>query len=112
MIHTLETEATVALENIIQLLDEQKSRLEKELNAVVKMIRAAGKGVQAGIEEFDRSRKRGRIGKAVAKIRRKRSASVRKRMAAAQKARWARVKAAETKGKATKSQLKTATKAS
>jgi hypothetical protein len=87
----------VALESIVQLLNEQKARLEKELNAVVKMIRAAGQGVQAGIEEFDRSRKRGRIGKAVAKIRRKRSASVRKRMAAAQKARWARVKAAEAK---------------
>jgi hypothetical protein len=87
----------VALENIVQLLDEQKVRLEKELNAVVKMIRAAGKGVQAGVEEFGRSRKRGRLGKAVVKIRRKRSASVRKRMAAAQKARWARVKAAEAK---------------
>jgi hypothetical protein len=105
----------VALENIVQLLNEQKARLEKELNAVVKMIRAAGKGVQAGVEEFDRSRKRGRLGKVVAKISRKRSASVRKRMAAAQKARWARVKAAEAKStssakKATKSQLKTATK--
>jgi hypothetical protein len=106
----------VELENIVQQLEEQKARLQKELNAVVKMISAAGKGVQAGVEEFGRSRKRGRLGKAVAKIRRKRPASVRKRMAAAQKARWARVKAAEatktsSPKKATKSQVKTATKA-
>jgi hypothetical protein len=92
----------VALENIVQQLEEQKARLQKELDAIVNMIRAAGKGVQAGVEEFDHARKRGRLGKAVAKLRRKRSASVRKRMAAAQKARWARVKAAEAKKTATK----------
>jgi hypothetical protein len=97
MIRKLGMEAIVALKNIVQQLEEQKARLQKELNAVVNMIRAAGKGVQAGVEEFDRARKRGRLGKAVAKLRRKRSASVRKRMAAAQKARWARVKAAEAK---------------
>jgi hypothetical protein len=93
MIRRLGTEAIVALENVVQQLEEQKARLQKELHAVVKMIHADGKGVQAGVDEFSRSNKRGRFGKAVAKIRRKRSASVRKRMAAAQKARWSRVKA-------------------
>jgi hypothetical protein len=33
----------VALENIVEQLEEQRARLQKELNAVVKMIRAAGK---------------------------------------------------------------------
>ena len=87
----------MALENIVQQLEEQKTRLQRELSAVVKMIRAAGKGVQAGIEEYDRSSKRGRLGRAVAKGKRTISAAARKRIAAAQKARWARVKAAEAK---------------
>jgi hypothetical protein len=91
----LTMEVIVALENIVQQLEEQKARLQRELNAVVKMIQAAGKAVQVGVEEYGRSSKRGRFGKAVAKIRRTRSASVRKRMAAAQKARWARMRAAE-----------------
>jgi hypothetical protein len=47
IIPTLGTEAIVALENIVEQLEEQKDRLQKELNAVVKMIHAAGKGVQA-----------------------------------------------------------------
>jgi hypothetical protein len=105
----------VVLENIVQQLEEQKARLQKELNAVVKMISAAGKAVQAGVEEYGRSRRRGRLGKAIAATKRTRSASVRKRMAAAQKARWARVKAAEatkppSPKKATQSQLKNPTK--
>jgi hypothetical protein len=87
----------VALEKIVLQLQEQKARLQKELNAVVKMIRAAGKGVPAGVEEYGRSRKRGRVGRAIAKTKRTVSAAARKRMAAAQKARWARVKA-EAKG--------------
>jgi hypothetical protein len=105
----------VALENIVQQLEEQKTRLQQELNTVVRMIRAAGKGVQAGIEEYDRSRKRGRLGRAVAKTKRTISAVARKKMAAAQKARWARVKAAEAKStsspkKTTKSHARSATK--
>jgi hypothetical protein len=105
----------VALENIVRQLEEQKARLQKELNAVLKMIRAAGKGVQASIKEYDRSSKRGSSGIGITKAKRTRSASVRKRMAAAQKARWARVKASEANNtasekKATKSQLKTATR--
>jgi hypothetical protein len=105
----------VALENIVRQLEDQKARLQKELNAVVKMIRAAGKGVRASIEEYGRSSKRGSPRMGITKARRTRSASVRKRMAAAQKARWARVEASEANNiasvkKATKSQVKTATR--
>ena len=101
----------MALEKIVQQLQEQKTRLQKELNAVVRMIRAAGKGVHAGVEEYGRSRKRGPVAEAVAKTKRTVSAGARKRMAAAQKARWARVKAeargATSSNRPTKRQVKT-----
>src|SRR5687768_1943464 len=86
----------------------KKTRLTRELNAVVKMIKAAGRGAQAAVQEYsDRvsdttkrngRRRRGRPARVgvsaltVPKRRRKMSAAARKRIAAAQKARWAKMK--------------------
>ena len=44
----------MALDTILEKLHEERDRLTKELNRVVKMIRAAGKGVQAAVQEYGR----------------------------------------------------------
>ena len=47
----------MALDTILEKLHEERDRLTKELNRVVKMIRAAGKGVQAAVQEYGRRTK-------------------------------------------------------
>ena len=44
----------MALDTILVKLHEERDRLTKELNRVVKMIRAAGKGAQAAVQEYRR----------------------------------------------------------
>ena len=99
----------MTLENIVQQLHEQKSRLQKELTAVVNMIKASGRGAQAAMKEYGnrvsgngqrKSRKKAAASN-IAPKRRKMSSAARKRIAAAQKARWARVKASKKSSKAT-----------
>ena len=49
----------MALERIMQTLQQEKDRLTRELSAVVKMIRAAGKGAQAAVQEYGQRVSRG-----------------------------------------------------
>ncbi len=47
----------MSLEANLEKLHEELYRLTKELNRVVKMIKAAGKGARAAVQEYGRQRK-------------------------------------------------------
>src|SRR5512142_372762 len=90
----------MALDTILEKLDEERARLTKELNRVVNMIRAAGKGAEAAVQEYGRRNKAPRRAKtgAGATKKRKISAASRRKMAEAQRARRFREQSA-TKAK-------------
>jgi len=48
----------MALDDVLARLKEEKARLQAELQRVVRMMRAAGKGAQAAVEEYGRQRRR------------------------------------------------------
>jgi len=50
----------MALDDVLARLKEERARLQAELRRVVRMIRAAGKGAQAAVEEYGRQRTRAR----------------------------------------------------
>ncbi len=86
----------MALDTILEKLHEERDRLTKELNRVVNMIRAAGKGAEAAIQEYGRRNRAQRRAKARAGAAKKKKVSVasRKKMAEAQRARRIRERTA------------------
>jgi hypothetical protein len=101
----------MALADVVKTLKKEQKKLMIELDRITGMIRAAGVGLQAGVREYGKRRRRARrkarvvgafrkagklAGAARRAIRRKpMSAAARKRIAAAQRARWAKLKAAQ-----------------
>jgi hypothetical protein len=87
----------MALNTILEKLHEEQKRLTEELDRVVRMIRAAGKGAEAALLEYGRrtrTQRRAKTGTGASK--RKVSAASRNKMAEAQRARRARERAAKT----------------
>ena len=78
----------MALDTILEKLHEERDSLTKELNRVVKMIRAAGKGVQATVQEYGRRTKA--KGRKRAPAKKKLSAATIAKMKKAQRERRAR----------------------
>jgi hypothetical protein len=77
--------AKTLVETVVQQLQQERSRLEKELYRISAALTTFGKVFMQG----------GKPGRASTRKRRTISAAGRKRIAAAQKARWAKVRAAK-----------------
>lgn len=92
----------MALNTILEKLHEERRRLTEELDRVVRMIRAAGKGAEAALQQYGRRTRMQRRAKAGAVRKKKISAASRIKMAQAQRARRARERAAGTAKKSPK----------
>jgi hypothetical protein len=92
----------MALNTILEKLHEEQKRLTEELDRVVRMIKAAGKGAEAAWQEYGRrtsAQRRAKAGTGASK-RKKVSAASRNKMAEAQRARRARERSGATAKKA------------